>query len=137
MTRGRRGKPGIYFSFQSYGSDGSNPVTTLIMTSEGQGLSPFNLNPVFPFGARAVAIGCLGNTNADIVAGNWTMRLRKNESFADSATFSFAVSTGINKTAGRWSSEVLFDAGDTFYITADGPSKNGIAVRAWLLFEPL
>lgn len=134
---GRFGKGNkILVHHNLFGVDGANPVALLIMTMEGNSVSPFSLNPCMPRALKAVKIGVLANTAVDLVPGNWTMRLRLNETFGpDIATFSFAVSTGVNPTAGSWSAEPVIQAGERYYITCDGPNKNGIAVRATLEFE--
>lgn len=73
------------------------------------------------------------------VAGNWTLRLRKNESGADSATFLMTAGAASvhQKVCGLWSQEVQFDACDTYHLVADGPSKNIVLARAALRFEEL
>jgi len=78
--------------------------------------------------------------NGDTVAGNWTLRLRKNEALADLATFPITVgAVGIvhNKSCGQWDPHVRFDPCDTYWIIADGPQKNLALIRAVLRFEEL
>lgn len=72
--------------------------------------------------------------------GNWTLRLRKNEAIVDSATFvmnSGGAGIAHQKTCGQWDPHVRFDPCDTYYITADGPERVIVLIRAILRFEEL
>lgn len=73
-------------------------------------------------------------------AGNWTLRLRKNEALVDSATFA-VTATGAaavhQKSCGIWLPSVRFDRCQTYHIQLDGPTVNVALARAILRFEEL
>lgn len=118
-----------------YGQDGTASVTALAFTLEGVGLSFITWNPGFPSAVRATRVHVTCQVAGDTVPGNWTLSLYKNESLSASATFSFAASTTLTGTAGKWSSEVIFQAGDRYYVAAAGPEKNTVIARVTLEFE--
>jgi len=69
--------------------------------------------------------------------GGWMFRLRKNEAVIDAATIELpAQEPGVfSKVAGDWSTQVSFQAGETYHVVADGPSKRAVILRAILRFE--
>lgn len=66
------------------------------------------------------------------VAGNWTMNLFKNGTAVPpgDATFTFNPVNLSDKFVGIWTPEIRFEAGDTYWLAATGPSRNIIAIRA-------
>lgn len=136
MSVGRYAKEDRILLWQDFfGLDAGAAVTAVIMTMDSQSITPFSFCPAVPRAMKCTKIAINASCAADTVPGNWTMRFRVDESFADSATASFACSTGFNKTAVNWSSEVIIQAGSTYYITADGPQKNQVVIRAVCEFE--
>lgn len=70
--------------------------------------------------------------------GDWTLRLRKNGSVSDLATFDYewdASNGNIAVTTGDFSAEVTFDEGDHWGLHTDGPSINLPRVRVWVEVE--
>lgn len=113
-------------------------VTQLLIQMDGSVITPLSWCPAFPRAAKALRAAITAQCAADTTPGNWTLRLRKNESFVtDEATISFGLTTTLTKTAAVWSSQVVFEAGDTYYIVADGPSKTDVLCRFVLEWEVL
>lgn len=119
------------------GISGDPAAVTLELGTDGLAVGALSLNPSFPRAAKLVAIAVTFFVGIENVAGNWTLRVRKNEGATDEATFSFAAATGLNKTAGPPSVEALYQAGDTYHIQADGPSKNNVFARVTMEWEVL
>jgi hypothetical protein len=122
----------------AYG-DAIGPGTTQVLFQmDNQSITPFSWCPALPRAAKAVRVAVTSQCAVNTTPGNWTLRLRKNESVvADEATFSVAVTTALATTVGPWSAEALFQAGDRYYIVADGPSKDTVILRVVLEWEIL
>lgn len=120
------------------GINGDAAATTLELGTDGLVVASFSINPNFPRAAKLVAIAVNCFVGADNVVGSWTLRVRKNEGATDEATFVFgAVGGAFTKTAGPPSVECLFQAGDSYHVQADGPSKNQVYARVTLEWEVL
>lgn len=137
MSLGRFGQGNKILVYDSvYGDAGGTPVTQVLFQQDNQGINPFGFCPGVPRAMKCTKVHVTSQVAAVNTAGNWTLRLRKNESFAvDEATFSFAAGTTLSKDAGNWSTEAVFQAGDTWYVVADGPSRNTVLIRASLEWE--
>ena len=119
------------------GLNGDAAAVTLELGTDGLVVGAASLNPNFPRASKLVAIAVNCFVGVDNVAGAWTLRVRKNEGGTDAATFTFAAAAGLNKTAGPPSVECLFQAGDSYHVQADGPSKNNIYARVTMEWEVL
>lgn len=95
------------------------------------------VNPSAPRAMKLVGYSLHALCIVDDVAGNWTMRIRKNESGSDSATFTFPLTTTPTKQSGAWSSDVVWDAAETYHVIADGPQKTVLALRLMIEWEPI
>lgn len=122
------------------GNDFGATVTSMIMQMDGLilggGGNTANVAATRPMRLVRVAVhaGCLVVNSA----GDWTLRVRVNESGSDSATFTFSMGTlPGTKTVGVPSSVFTIQAGDTYHIQADGPSRNIAVARATLEWELL
>lgn len=95
-------------------------------------------NPGFPSAVRLNRVfnfaGCLVvNT-----AGNWTVRLRVNESGSDSFTFSSTIPVvSTPEKAVTEGNGLILDPGDSYHMLADGPSRNFALSRLVLEWEIL
>jgi hypothetical protein len=120
---------------------GVDTTANFFMDRQLVGAAPFTTpNPGFAIPCVATHVFTDFITGGHTVAGNWTLRLRKNEAAVDSATFVIlagAVPGAHIKSCGLWSQEVQFDACDTYHIQADGPEKAVVLIRAILRFEEL
>ena len=69
--------------------------------------------------------------------GDWLLHLRTNEGIIDAATMDLPAGTPgeFSKVAGDWSVPVSFQAGETYHVIANGPSKRAVILRAILRFE--
>lgn len=128
----------VHHMFQA--TDFGGAITLLTFGADGQTVFSTNAtNPCMPTAARLARVGIHAACGAINTAGDWTLRFRVNESAGtDSATIGFpiAVLPG-SKTAGVWSADVILQAGDTYYIVADGPSRNIILARVIVGWEIL
>lgn len=70
--------------------------------------------------------------------GDWTFRLRKNEATSDtfSGTFGLAALPG-SKDVLLADGLYTWEAGDTYHLQCDGPSRNFIILRATVYWEVL
>lgn len=119
--------------------DGGSAVTAASFSMGGLiTASSSTMNPCAP---RAMKLRRLGVHSGCLVvnsAGSWTIRLRVNESGSDSMTFSTgAAALPGSKDSGLPSTEVILQAGDTYHLLADGPSRNFLVIRAILEWEVL
>lgn len=119
------------------GINGDAAAVTLELGTDGLAVGAASLNPGFPRASKLVAVMVNCFVGLENVAGSWTLRVRKNEGATDEATFSFAAAAGLNKTAGPPSVEALYQAGDTYHVQADGPSKNNVYARVTMEWEVL
>lgn len=120
-------------------ADGGAVVTATGFAMGGLIVSASNtVNPCAP---RAMRLRSIGVHSACLIvnsAGDWTLRLRVNESGSDSATFLMGVAAlPGTKNAGPPSSEVILQAGDTYHLVSDGPSRNYVVIRVLLEWEVL
>lgn len=121
-----------------YGADFGAAVTALALSMDGFGMSDISVNPCAPRAMRLRRIAIHSYCNAVNSAGNWTWRLRKNESGSDSATFSFGMAAFPgSKDVGAPSTEVVLQAGETYHVLADGPSRNLAGCRVTMEWEVL
>jgi hypothetical protein len=96
------------------------------------------VNPCAPRAMKLRRIGCHSGCLVVNSAGDWTLRVRVNESGSDSATFTIGVAAlPGSKNSGVPSSEIVLQAGDTYHLLADGPSRNFIVARPILEWEVL
>ncbi len=120
-------------------ADGGAAVTAVGFTMGG--LIVAAANTVNPCAPRAMKLRAIGSHNGCLIvnsAGDWTLRLRVNESGSDSATFTMGVAAlPGSKNSGPPSSEVILQAGDTYHLLADGPSRNFVVIRVILEWEIL
>jgi len=119
------------------GINGDAAAVTLELGTDGLVVGAASINPNFPRAAKLVAVAVNCFIPIENVVGPWTLRVRKNEGATDEATFVFAAAAGFNKTAGPPSVECLFQAGDSYHVQADGPSKNQVYARVTLEWEVL
>ena len=128
----------VHEMFQS--TDFGSAIIVLVFGADGQSVFSTNAtNPCAPSAMKLSRVGIHAACGAINSAGDWTLRLRVNESLSDSATISFPIATlPGSKTAGQMSSAaIILQAGDTYYIQADGPSRNIILARAIIQWEIL
>lgn len=125
------------FSAQNLGA----AATALIFIMDSivvAGAPTLTVNPGF---SRAVRLrGIFAHTGALIVnvGGNWTVRLRLNETGVDAATFAVGMAAGGSKNFGQMTpGGVVVQAGSTYHIQADGPSRNIAIARVILEWEIL
>lgn len=118
----------------------SNAAATSVGFTMG-GLIVAGSNTVNPCAPRAMKLRRIGSHNGCLVvnsAGDWTLRLRVNESGSDSATFTLGMAAlPGSKNSGVPSSDVILQAGDTYHLLADGPSRNFVVIRVILEWEVL
>lgn len=96
------------------------------------------VNPCAPRAMKLVGIGAHSTCLIVNSAGNWTLRIRVNESGSDSATFSLGMAAlPGSKNAGPASADIILQPGDTYHLLADGPSRNVALLRVNLLWEIL
>jgi hypothetical protein len=95
------------------------------------------VNPIHPRAVKLSKIAIHAACAVNDVAGDWTLRIRKNESGSDTATLVFPLSTTPSKTAAIPSTEAIFQAADTYHVLADGPQKTVVALRVILEWEPI
>lgn len=113
---------------------GANPATSVVFSLGGNVMGAAGaVNPGLPRAAKLGRLFICSLTAGDTNPGDWTLRIRKNESGSDTATATFGVTTTLTKTSKRWSADALFQAGDTYHIVADGPGK--VAFAADLVME--
>lgn len=120
-------------------NDSGTAVTSGLYSMDGLITAGANTtNPGFPFAVRLrgvfVHAGCLAINSA----GNWTWRLRVNESGSDTATFTHTVPTVPgSKTIWIPTLSVILNPGDTYNVQTDGPSRNFLVLRTVLEWELL
>lgn len=97
------------------------------------------VNPGFSRAVRLRGIFSHSGTTVVNVAGSWTVRLRLNETGVDTATFSIGVLTlpGSKDFGQMTPGGVVIQAGSTYHIQADGPSRNIVIARVILEWEIL
>ncbi len=120
-------------------ADPGSAVTAVPFTMGGLLVAAsLTVNPCAPSAMKLRRIGIMAGCLIVNSAGDWTFRIRVNESGSDSATFNFGL-TALpgSKDAGPPSSEVVLQAGDTYHVLADGPSRNYVVVRPILEWEVL
>jgi hypothetical protein len=143
IVPGRHDRERRVFHHTLDGFDATASVTSIIWSMDQQFVAApavvFTPNPGFAIPCIATHVFVDWLVAAHTVAGNWTLRLRKNEAAGDSATFAMVAGAPVahQKVCGLWSQEVLFDACDTYHLVADGPEKNIVLARAILRFEEL
>lgn len=129
----------VHHHFQA--NDLGAAVTALTFTQDGLIVSGggITVNVPAPRPMRLVRVAIHAACGVVNTAGNWTLRLRVNESGSDSATASFAMDPlpAGSKVATVPSTVVAIKGADTYHILADGPSRNIAAVRVTLEWELL
>jgi len=114
----------------AYGDQIGAGTIQVLFQMDNQSITPFTWCPALPRAAKPVRVAVTSQCAANTTPGNWTLRLRRNESLVtDDATFSFPLTIALASTAGPWSAEPVFQAGDRYYIIADGPSKDTVILR--------
>lgn len=120
-------------------SDSGTAVTALTFYKDTFIIAGANtVNPGFP--RAAILRGIFVHSGCIVVnsAGNWTLRLRVDESGSDSATFSVGMAAlPGSKDYGNMSTSVIVPGGSSYHIQADGPSRNFAVCRATLEWEIL
>lgn len=113
-------------------------ATSLKMAMDGLDTDASStVNPCFPHAVRLRGIAVHSACIAVNSAGAWTLRIRVNESGSDSVTFSVGMGATGSKDAGEPSTDLVLQAGDTYHVVVDGPSRNVAAARATLEWEVL
>jgi hypothetical protein len=129
----------VHHTFQA--NDGGGAVTALTYAADGLIVAGGGItaNPIAPRPMRLVRVAVHALCLVINSAGDWTLRVRVNEAGTDSATFThpIAVAPAGSKTAGVPSTVVTLNAGDTYHILADGPSRNFVVSRVTLEWELL
>lgn len=138
MRQNRPGARLIHHTFQA--NNAGSAVTSLSFLMDGLvvGSESTTVNVGFPRSAKLVGVfthaGCLVVNSV----GDWTLRIRVNGSGSDSATFGMPMAAVPgSKTAGQASSQLILQAGDTYHVVADGPSRNFAIARVCLEWEVL
>ncbi len=119
--------------------DVNSAATSMKMAMDGLDTDASGtVNPCMPQAVRLSRIACHSITLVVNTPGNWTVRIRVNESGSDSATFSIGMAAGAgSKDAGPPSTDLILQAGDTYHVVVDGPSRNVAAARVTLEWEVL
>jgi hypothetical protein len=137
MTRRNNDSRLVHHTLQA--SDLGAAVTTVGLQMGNLNTAATNtVNPGFPSAARLRRIfvhsGCLVVN----VAGDWTLRMRVQESGSDTATFTIGMAAlPGSKNTGQMSAAVVLQAGQTYHMVADGPSRNIAILRVMLEWEVL
>lgn len=129
----------VHHHFQA--NDLGAAVTAVTFTQDGLIVAGggITVNVPAPRPMRLVRVALHAACGVVNTAGNWTLRLRVNESGSDSATVSFAINPlpSGSKASTVPSTVVTINRADTYHILADGPSRNIAAIRATLEWELL
>ena len=136
MTRRNQDSRIVHHTFVGY--DDTAVVTTLTLQKDGfvQGSAFAFFNTCVPTAMRLRRVAVRSVTIAETVAGAWTLHLGINEG-ADVATFSVSMPVGGAKQSGQLSADVVIQAGDTYHLDLDGPSRNLAFARVTLEWEVL
>ena len=138
MTVGRYGRNNLTLvTYDLYGDAIGATTQVLFIMAGNQFITPVTWNPVIPRAAQALRIAVETQCATDTNPGNWTARLRRNDSGADTATASIPITTSKTRTVVDWSTQALFQAGDNWFILADGASKDTVIIRAILEWRVL
>jgi hypothetical protein len=138
MSLGRYGKNYRSLVHHAFYGDAIGPATQVGFVMAGpQPLASGLWDPVLPGAARAVRIGLSTQCGTDTNPGNWTLRLRRGNSTTDLATASIAITTAITDQSVLWTPQVIFEAGWSYWIVADGASKDTVIIRPILEWEVL
>lgn len=136
----RQGPGDRAFISQEFTAQDVNSVVTFLFL-EADRLVTASVNTVNPCAPRAMKLVAIGAHSTCLVvnsAGDWTLRIRVNESGSDSATFTLGMAAlPGSKNAGPPSADIILQAGDTYHLQADGPSRNVALLRVNLLWEIL
>jgi len=120
-----------------YGADANAGVTTVFFTMESLGLSPTTWNPSVPRACR-LSGGCIRNQVGSVgTAGDWTLNFYLNDGVVASATATFSATTTKQTEPLNWSTDLLLDPLDSWWIAAVGPSRTTVILRVTLEFELL
>jgi hypothetical protein len=115
-------------------------VTAMAFGMDGllTGGETITVNPGAPRAMRLNRIFVHSSCAIVNTPGDWTVRIRVNGSGSDSATFVVG-NTAVpgTKLAGQMSTDIVLQAGDTYNLLADGPSRNIAFMRAVLEWEVL
>ena len=112
-------------------------VTELQMFMDRRATGVGNPNPGLPIPAIARAAFVTWAFVGENEPGDWTFRLRQNEAIIDAATITMPAGEpgAFTNVAADWSTQVSFQAGETYHCIADGPTKRAVILRAILCFE--
>lgn len=138
MRKGQR-SDSRYIQHQFLALDTAPVVTSVVFQSEALFTGPSGtVNPIAASAMRLRRVGCHNACGAVNSAGDWTLRIRVNESGSDSATFTLRMEAAPgSKDAGAPSTEIILQAADTYHLLADGPSRNLVVARLYLEWELL
>jgi hypothetical protein len=114
-------------------------ATSVTFQMDGLVVGPSGtVNVPAPRPMRLVGIAVHAASGVVNTPGDWTLRVRVNESGTDSATFTFSMDAlPGNKKAGPPSTVFTLPTAGTYHIVADGPSRNIVAIRVTLEWELL
>ena len=127
----------MFFQHSVQGFSLAPIVTELHLTMDGWAIGLGNPNPGVSKPSIALSAYITWAFVGENKPGDWTFRLRKNQSIIDAATISIpAGKPGVySNVAADWSVQVGFQAGESYHVLADGPSKQAVILRALLRFE--
>lgn len=128
----------VHHTFQ--GSDLGSAVTSLALSMDGliTGTEAATCNPGFPRAAKLVGVFTHATCAAVNSAGDWTLRIKDGSSGTDLATFNMPMAAiPGSKTFGQATSQIIVQAGTTYYVSADGPSRLVVVARVVLEWELL
>ena len=136
-TRRHPPKDPVFFQHSVQGFSFSSIVTSLPLQMDGWAIGLGNPNPGLSKPAIARSVFATWAFVGENQPGDWTLRLRKNQAIIDAATVSLTAGKPgeYSNVAADWSLQVSFQAGETYHVIADGPSKQAVILRAILRFE--
>lgn len=129
----------IHHTFQA--NDLGATVTSMGFFMDGlaTGSEAVTVNPGFPRAVKLVGVFLYSGCAIVNSAGDWTFRLKDGATGSDLATCALGMTAlpSPTKFAGQMSSQVIIQAGVSYYVNCDGPSRNIAVARAILEWEVL
>jgi len=121
----------------AFGSNTDPATVAVVFIKETFGLTASTWNPSVTRPCRLVGGSMTSVCGADVTPGDWNVDFHLNESATVLASASYPCTTSLNGTRLDWDKQVFCEAGDRWFIEADGPSKSTVILRATLEFELL
>ncbi len=116
--------------------DTNGAATSSTFQMDGLNVAGFNtVNPGFTSPMRLVGVVLANVCVAVNSPGDWTFRLRVNESTTDSYSFSFPLPAIFQNKTFQTPTGIITPANSTYHVQADGPSRNFVLMRASIEWE--